>query len=61
MKKAVNDRPDANADEGVQWYGDDLLKAANHISERHSHYAFFMFKAVKHMVEGYMTYRQLSD
>ena len=61
FKKAGNDRADANADEGVKWYGGDLLKAASHIHERHSHYANFMFKVVKHIVEGYIIHRQLSD
>jgi len=61
FKKAGNDRADTNADEGVKWYGDDLLKAASHIYERHSHYATFMLKVVKHVVEGYIIHRQLSD
>ena len=51
--KFGNDKSDANADEGVNVFGGNLIKAASYINGRHANYAELMFNVVKHIVESH--------
>ena len=61
IDKAGNDEADNAAEIGVKLFGDDVIRAARSLHERHRAYAKFMLHVAKHLIEGYMIHRALID
>ncbi len=59
--KRGNDKADEAADVGTQLYGKNVTETANFFHTRHHRYTNFMLDVAKHIVEGYLIHRKLTD
>ena len=61
VDKSGNDQADHAADVAVQMHGEEIVSLAKILHRRHRQYFKFMQHVVKHIIEGYLIHRKLTD
>ncbi len=61
VDKKGNDKADQAADVGTALYGKDVIDTAKNLHGRHYRYTKFMLDVAKHIIEGYLIHRKLTD
>ena len=61
VDKKGNDKADQAADVGTVLYGKDVIDTTKFLHGRHYRYTKFMLDVAKHIIEGYLIHRKLTD
>ena len=56
-----NDESDKTADLGAELHGKELIRIAGKMHNKHNAYTKFMMEITKHIIEGYLIHRELTE